>query len=157
MSRCGACWVRPPRVRSSGFDGVVADFRFMPLLNRNDSALLERLAAVAQSEPGLLVGGVPERWRLRSTWRCGNDHVGTEFTSGVIRRRPRCVFCGRLLFPTFPEDRSGPLPTRPEEYRLIVTANMTRPPRPVTHRRARRSTVQPSDYQSSGHEIRGAG
>jgi hypothetical protein len=123
----------------------------MPLLNRTDRALVERLAAVAQSEPGLLVDGVPERWRLRSTWRCSNYHVSTEFTSRVIRRRPRCVFCGRRLFATFPEDRSGPLPTRPDEYRLIVAANMTRPPRPVTHRRTRRSTVQPSDYQTSGH------
>ncbi len=125
----------------------------MPFLNSADRALLERLAAVAQSEPGLLVGGIPERWRLQSTWRCSNYHVSTEFTRRVIRRRPRCVYCGRRLFTTFPEDRSGPLPTRPDEYRLIVAANMTRPPRPATHRRTRRSTIQPSDYQSSGRDV----
>jgi hypothetical protein len=54
------------------------------------------------------------------------------------------VFCGRLLFATFPEDRRGPLPTRPDEYRLIVAANVTRPRPPVTHRRFRRNSVQPS-------------
>jgi hypothetical protein len=63
------------------------------------------------------------------------------------------MFCGRRLFPTFPEDRSGPLPTCTDEYLMIVAANMTRPPRPVTHRRTRRSSVQPSDYQSSDREV----
>lgn len=128
----------------------------MLCLNRTDRSLLEKLAAVAQSETGLLVSGVPERWRLRSTWRCSNLHVSTTFAAGMITRRPRCVCCGRLLFPTFPEDRSGPLPIRPDEYRMIVAANMTRPPRPVTHRQARRSTVRPSDSQPAGHEVGGA-
>ena len=129
----------------------------MPLLNRTDRALLERLTAIAQSEPGLLVAGVPERWRLHPTWRCSNYHVSTESVSTVVRRRPRCVFCGRRLFLTFPEDRSGPLPTRCDEYQMIVAANMTRPPRPVTHRRLRRTTVQPSDYQSTGRDVPGPG
>ena len=42
---------------------------FMLCLNRTDRSLLEKLAAVAQSETGLLVSGVPERWRLRSAIR----------------------------------------------------------------------------------------
>lgn len=128
----------------------------MLCLNGSDRALLQKLTLVAQSETGLLVSGVPEKWRLRSTWRCSNLHVSTTFTLGMITRRPHCVCCGRLLFPTFPEDRSGPLPLRPNEYRMIVSANMTRPPRPVTQRRGRRSTVRPSDSRSAGHSVGGA-
>jgi len=125
----------------------------MPLLNRTDQALLDRLSAIAHSEPGLLLAGIPERWRVRPTWRCSNYHVSTDFVATFVRRRPRCVFCGRRSFVTFPEDRSGPLPTRSDEYQLIVAANMTRPRRPATHRRTRRSSVQPSDYQSTGHDL----
>jgi len=132
----------------------VANCPVMPLLNRIDRALLERLTAIAHSEPGPLVAGVPERWPLHPTWRCSNYHVSTDYDpGGMFRRRPRCVFCGRRLFLTFPEDRSGPLPTRPDEYRLIVAANMSRLRRPATHRRPRRTAVQPSDYQSTGRNL----
>lgn len=109
--------------------------------NQTDRSLRERLDLIAQSEPGLLIDGIPQRWLLRRTWRCGNQHVSTQLVAVRIRRRPRCVFCGRALFPTFPEDRNGPLPIRTAaEYRLIVDANMNRPARPNMHRRATRQS-----------------
>jgi len=106
--------------------------------SQRDRSLRERLALLAQSEPGLLIDGIPHRWLLRRTWRCSNDHVSTQLVSAG-RRRPRCAFCGRNLYPTFPEDRNGRLPIHTAaEYRLIVEANMNRPTRPMTHRRASR-------------------
>ena len=76
-----------------------------------DKALRAQLAAIASAEGGPMRGGVPARWAQDPTWRCSNLHVSKQFQAGRRGRR-LCVFryCGRPVHPTFPEDRSGPLP-----------------------------------------------
>jgi hypothetical protein len=54
-----------------------------------------------------MINGVPERWLAAPVWRCPAAHVSTRRARG---RRARCVFCGSDVVPTFPGDRSGPLP-----------------------------------------------
>ena len=69
------------------------------------------LDAMAAAEGGSLIDGVPERWLKSPTWRCPAAHVSSRLAQG---RRARCVFCGSDVVPTFPGDRSGPLPVRNE-------------------------------------------
>jgi hypothetical protein len=74
-------------------------------------ALRVRLAALAVDEGGPLSDGIPVRWLQNPTWRCANHHVSKRFQHARRGRRV-CVFryCGQVIQPTFPEDRSGPLP-----------------------------------------------
>lgn len=70
-----------------------------------------RLAALVVDEGGPLSDGIPVRWLQEPTWRCANLHVSTRFQPDRRGRRI-CIFkyCGQVVHPTFPEDRSGPLP-----------------------------------------------
>lgn len=76
-----------------------------------EDALRVRLAALNADEAGPRSDGVPVRWLRDPTWRCVNQHVSTRFTP-ARRGRKVCVFkyCDQPVVPTFPEDRSGPLP-----------------------------------------------
>ena len=76
-----------------------------------DAALRQALRAMAVAEEvDLEVGGVPVRWQQDPRWRCANTHVSSHCNEGRRGRRT-CVFkfCTLPVYPTFPEDRSGPL------------------------------------------------
>ena len=74
--------------------------------------LLRHLQAIALLETDAAGSDwVPERWRLLPTWRCTNFHVSRTFNA-TWHGQPRCKFeCGSPVYPTFPGDHSGPLPT----------------------------------------------
>lgn len=77
----------------------------------SETGLTAQLRAIAADEGGPMSRGVPERWLESPTWRCPAAHVSTRRADG---RRPRCRFCGSVVVPTFPEDRSGPLAVKNE-------------------------------------------
>ena len=84
-----------------------------------DDDLRRQLNAVALTESGPIVEGVPIRWTDDPTWRCAGLHVSKRSIEG--RRGRTCVFryCGLPVRPTFPEDRSGYL-DEPHSDRLPV-------------------------------------
>jgi len=85
----------------------------VPKETHQEQVLRDRLAAIAGDEGGPLSDGIPVRWLEDPTWRCANQHVSKRFQPA--RRDHRiCVFkyCGQPVYPTFPEDRSGPLTDR---------------------------------------------
>ena len=82
----------------------------MPKETSEDRDLRARLTALARAEDGPMVGDLPESWLLNPKFRCVNFHVANRFETARRQRRV-CVFCGLPVQPTFPDDRSGPLPS----------------------------------------------
>ena len=82
----------------------------MPKQTSEDRELRVRLTALARADDGPMVGEVPESWLLNPKFRCVNFHVANRFETARRQRRV-CVFCSLPVQPTFPDDRSGPLPS----------------------------------------------
>jgi hypothetical protein len=87
-----------------------------------------------------MTDGVPERWLASPRWRCPAAHVSPRRVPG---RRARCVFCGSDVVPTFPGDRSGPLPLKNEWLEAARVGNS--------------EVVPPQSRHAAVDERRGAG
>ena len=55
----------------------------------------------------------PDRWWDTFLRRCTNDHVSRMTLKSEALGRDACLACGAHVHMTFPEDRDGPLTSRP--------------------------------------------
>jgi hypothetical protein len=73
-----------------------------------DQELAEKLIEIGKRENTTMFMGKPDRWYENAHWRCIDDHV-----NGIYIKTDRgsvCQTCGKNVYLTFPEDRTGPLP-----------------------------------------------
>jgi len=65
-------------------------------------------AEAGEKENGEIFGTKPLRWWNDPHWRCPNEHVSTVLYRSELMGRV-CMFCGKPVWLTFPEDVDGVL------------------------------------------------